>query len=775
MAGADSITSATAAVSGDNTTVTVTFNTYATPTVSLVDLISNIEIERSGSDTAVSLLTDDADNEISIIEDEEEEVSRLVITLDTALEGASNAVTVKAGSVMNRDSVSSVADITVNNITAHDITPPAFVGAESSDGDDVYLKFDESFTINVPNGGNADTFLASRISISSEGGAFVPFTSQAGQAYQEDAAQIYLSYDNDVSIIAGPNTVIKIAAGTLIDEAGNLNAEMNVQVSPPVIESAEISSDNRDVTITFNKNVFDHTNNYLKNYIYLARNTNSNSEGLAEGDTVSIVANQLHIHFATALYGDSNQIIIQGNTLKDAYGNVQNSSRASALIQAHELEDDQTPPKLVNYLFTNSLHDLALIFDEEVTINEEDIAYFKQSVRLYLNYYGYYHGLPADATVTISGSVVNIHFPTLPAGSVSVFYFYGMNVMSDRAGNMYNGQIETQWVNVDDYIHPYINSGYFSKDGRFLSIDISTRSGELVDLTLDAQGSHLKDRITLSMDNGLTFSPLEADDVVTMAEDKIMIIFAERKTGGSIRVKIAANTVRDVHGYGDANIELNEAIAYNTPDMTGYFLSNAASEFVFEDNSDWRSNVGSVMIYDNNYDTYRQLNSSEYVLSEGKFIVKQGVFQEGSYYYIRINAAGYSEKELSGNSYRSSELFYITAPVVTATNGITATLNLLSNAYNDDTIGNQTIIFELFDGQTPVSIVAADLKIGTGTYSANFNVSDAATNSDYTVKAYVVSHYNNDPAYVGLNLATVKTQSEFELALIQAAENNYPN
>ncbi|MGO4376282.1 hypothetical protein AB4Z21_37140, partial [Paenibacillus sp. MCAF20] len=107
--------------------------------------------------------------------------------------------------------------------------------------------------------------------------------------------------------------------------------------------------------------------------------------------------------------------------------------------------------------------------------------------------------------------------------------------------------------------------------------------------------------------------------------------------------------------------------------------------------------------------------------------------------------------------------------------GITATLNLLSNAYNDDTIGNQTIIFELFDGQTPVSIVAADLKIGTGTYSANFNVSDAATNSDYTVKAYVVSHYNNDPAYVGLNLATVKTQSEFELALIQAAENNYPN
>lgn len=115
----------------------------------------------------------------------------------------------------------------------------------------------------------------------------------------------------------------------------------------------------------------------------------------------------------------------------------------------------------------------------------------------------------------------------------------------------------------------------------------------------------------------------------------------------------------------------------------------------------------------------------------------------------------------------------MTAPVVTSDNGITATIRLFNNAYDEEVNGNQIIIFELFSGTAPVSIVAANLKLNTGTYSANFNVGDAAVNPNYTVKAYVVSRYGNDPANLGLNLATVKTPLELDLAILAATQNNY--
>ncbi|MNI72745.1 hypothetical protein D3C73_1287040 [compost metagenome] len=122
----------------------------------------------------------------------------------------------------------------------------------------------------------------------------------------------------------------------------------------------------------------------------------------------------------------------------------------------------------------------------------------------------------------------------------------------------------------------------------------------------------------------------------------------------------------------------------------------------------------------------------------------------------------------------------MTAPVVTAENGITAKINLFNNAIgfgnsraresdSDSSTGTQTVIFELFHGDIPVSIVAAALKVDTGTYSANFNVSDPA---GYTVKAFVVSKYSNNITSLGLNLATVKTQLELDQAMMNANNNN---
>ncbi len=180
------------------------------------------------------------------------------------------------------------------------------------------------------------------------------------------------------------------------------------------------------------------------------------------------------------------------------------------------------------------------------------------------------------------------------------------------------------------------------------------------------------------------------------------------------------------------------------------------------------------MIYDDNNYVVRQLNSSEYTLAAGELTINKGVFQEGSYYYITIDADGYSSKNFEGYAHISTELFYMTAPAVTKENGITAKVNIVLNNDDSDYTGTQAVVFELMNGTTPVSIVTANLKVNTGMYSANFNVTDAETNPNYTVRTFVVNKFNNDPASVGLNLATVKTQNELDLILSANSRNN-PN
>ncbi|MDG0811417.1 hypothetical protein [Cohnella rhizosphaerae] len=86
-------------------------------------------------------------------------------------------------------------------------------------------------------------------------------------------------------------------------------------------------------------------------------------------------------------------------------------------------------------------------------------------------------------------------------------------------------------------------------------------------------------------------------------------------------------------------------------------------------------------------------------------------------------------------------------------------------------VGSQAVVFELFDGTTPVSIATAELAIGTGTYTAKFNIGDKDS-TNYTVKAFVVSSFDSDTGYMGLNLGTVKTQAEIDEAMIMP-QNNY--
>ncbi len=252
-----------------------------------------------------------------------------------------------------------------------DLTPAVYTGSSSNNGNDVYLNFDEAISINnegtlTANGDTvtAAVYLRSHMSIATDGVNFVPITEQIdvqppGEG-NAGSTQIYLSANNDMKVILGTNTLIKIANDTLKDAAGNLNAEMILHVTPPVIQTAAISSDYHDVTITFQEDVVDNTYgrgtiSYLSDYIRLlkagANTTWNGATALTPDDTASVVDGKLVIHFATALSGATNQIKINGGALKDSYGNVLNDDTLTPLIQGEAGTGDTKAPQYVKCLF----------------------------------------------------------------------------------------------------------------------------------------------------------------------------------------------------------------------------------------------------------------------------------------------------------------------------------------------------------------------------------------------------------------------------------------
>ncbi len=759
-------------VSDFNKKITVTFSEFAEQAGTLEDLKNAITLERSETPGYSPLAPND-----SISFSTSESATTLIIHLESALNGNANAINIASGALLDIDEEPFSTNMEVRNIVAWDLVAPAFIGAEvNNSGGQVYLNFDKDFTINAPVDADQDqinAFLRSKISVAADGEHFSPVLSEQNEIYQNGSRQIHIRYYNDIKVVIGEKTVIKIAAGTLKNAAGSLNEDLLLHVSPPVIQSTVISNDNHDVTISFYDDIFDNMNESdpLSNYIYLMKDGYQQRKSLGEGDTAIVEDGKLKIHFKEALSGASNYIYVEGGVLKDRHGNIQRERSVTAPLQAHvggvdPFPADTTAPVYQYSYFSNHYQDLNIVFNEDIQNAKQDDANFLQSVYWY-NSQNWRTGLPVDTTLTFSGSVATIHFAA-PLTGYQYYFQFNSNMFKDSVGNMNNNSYTTNWFYPGNN-DLSMNNGYFSYNGRWLSIQFNTDT-DIVDQTLVDGVSHLKESITYSIDHGATYKALDELDVVSIYGRNINILFHDAIKIGSVKVKIAENVISDQYDT-KRNIPIEVELAYNTPEITGYMLSNTASEFTFVDNALWRNQVKAIILYDGKIGMRRQLNSSEYQLSEGKITIAKGVFQEGNYYEILVDAEGYSTKYVDGRAYKSSELFYMTAPVVTTENGITAKINLLNNADQTQYIGNQSVVFELFNGTTPVSIVAANLKLGTGVYSANFNVSDAATNPNYTVKAYVVSKYSSDLADVGLNLASIKTQTEFDIALNERNNN----
>lgn len=751
--------------SADHKTVTLTTNVLMN-LISDVSVTDTVYVKRTEPGAFVSMTADSGANTVTVTPTSSGGSNQtvFVVTFAVPLTGDANQIQIQ-GQYFRYPGGDYYGNATT---LALDLKAPEYVGSYSENGNDVILFFDEAFTLNTEYMAGPEIiipYLRSKISISTDGATFKALPEHMYINFGSNWISLESDSDYDMKVILGDNTRIKIASGTFKDIAGNLNDEINKDITPPVIQSAVISDANTKVTITFNESVSDNTpfcECYpLKNSIMLVKNDVMTP--LIDDDTVTIVDGKLIITFAQALVGGNNQISINGYALMDIDGNVATNTTVTPVIQTGEAADSEAP-KLINYYLSSDLMSLTYVFDEDVVNNTDSIAtktYIRNS---------YWNDVRSSLlnNVVISGNTMTLQFNSALNDRYNIYF--DSNILKDTSGNIldYLQQIDIYPKSTLDF-----NKANISHNGRWLNLEFNL---DLLDNTIVAGISHLKEKIKVSTD-GVNFISLSEKDVVTIQGDRLVVLFDIPKKNGILQVIVEADAVSYSHIIGGVkNLEIKTVITHNTPDLKGYFFSNAASEFIFEDDAEWRSKVRDVIVrrYDNNVE--RNLTDSEYSLTAGKLTINKGVFDKGVEFYVYIDADGYSRKEVRGYAFHSSELFYMTAPVISTQGGILAKVNLLRNEdiYIDSDYGStQTVVFELMDGNIPVSIVASELDVYTGTYSAQFNVIDAATNDKYSVKAFVVNHFSNDFNNVGLKMTTLVTQTEYDLMLNNQGNGDY--
>lgn len=778
-------------VSTDFTTVTVTTSVYAVQAPSVTDLEPLISVKRTG-DTEFSALGEGDAVTFTPSGVGNPNAATLDITFASELTGETNAIRIAAGALVDETGAPYDA-VTMESIVGRDVTPPSFVGAVSGGEEGEYyieLYFDGDL---VANKGDMDeeTFLRSKIEIATDGVNFEPL--HPGDV-GIDGDLVYIYYDYDIPVVVGEHTKIKIFADTIKDEADNLNAEMTLEVTPPVILSVETGNDYHDVTITFSEDIVDTTmvdgESALKNQMMLGRNGIQSSTEAGEVSppmTAMIEGNQLKLSFEEPLAGTKNIVSMNPEAITDSSGNhvadtlITPPIPGDPSIEVPEEPEviegpDTSSPRLIDYYHFNG-QDFVFVFDEEVFNNTGDMDSLKGLIQLNqssLNTWKYLSEHPG-AEISFTANTMTIHiaesfFSAIPESYV--IFKIPQGTLRDASGN---AQPIVSYIFWQEYFFPdqsiEIDDSEISNNGRWLTLDFNE---EIEDHTLMEGISYLGDKISISTDRGDTFTALSDQDVVAVYGDRLVILFHDAIEAGTIQVKIGADAV-STHGGAFTNDEIIELVAYNTPEIGGYFFSNAASELVFEDNEEWRNSVTDIYVIASFYriegTSYhyevvpRRLNPSEYTLTAGKLTMHPGVFEAELDYAVEVRADGYSSKFIGGYALPSSEIYYMTAPEIMAANGITAAVDVLYTlpGYEEDfEVGNQTIVFELMDGSTPVSIVAAELEVSSGTYRAHFNVVDAATNPNYSVKVFIVSEFNADSGSVGINMSKQVTQSEFD-------------
>ncbi|WP_130613468.1 hemoblobin-interacting domain-containing protein [Cohnella abietis] len=580
---------------------------------------------------------------------------------------------------------------------------------------------------------------------------------------------------------------VKVASGALKSLSGVAMASDNITPSftlddatlPMLVDATAVNtSDNgiivTTVTLNFSKVIRDDTGGSLKDWIMLNRSTSNPSyDSLGALDTAELDTTglKLIITLYNPLKGNQNQIFILGGAFKydDIFlpGMITNPLSVAPTA-------DTAPPQLKSYAIDNQNHDITFVFDENIINATTDATTLKEAVNLVSGYNiepdnaHPFAALGTNDTVTISGNKLVIHLASALT-ELSNYVRIAGSTLKDASGNVVANDIITEEIQPKDFLAPKLinatsdNKLIASKYVYALEMEFDKN---LIDNTIDAHGiSHLKEKFSYSIDQGNTYLPLGPDDSVVAAGGNIIGVSIHTPLSGWVFFKLDAGAIKDDNGNVlNSSVTLRQLAPVII--LSTNLYSNVPSELNFLDNPDWTNKIQKIEVAqvintpEKEYPILTTLTEADYTITSGKISVKKGIFKNNNDYRITIFSLGYEEQYFESRAIVSTEAYYIAPIVVERTNGITAKVSILNTGTDEK---SATVIFQLKKGDTAVSYVPMSLSnFNSGTYTVNFNVLDPG-NPDYKVYAYVVSDYSNDPANVGINLSTEKSQLEFEL------------
>ncbi|KQO10709.1 hemoblobin-interacting domain-containing protein [Paenibacillus sp. Leaf72] len=149
---------------------------------------------------------------------------------------------------------------------------------------------------------------------------------------------------------------------------------------------------------------------------------------------------------------------------------------------------------------------------------------------------------------------------------------------------------------------------------------------------------------------------------------------------------------------------------------------------------------------------------------DGEIVLQASVLSEGENKIV-VKTYDTIDGVYETTLHQSEHSYYMSEPLIDrASGGLTASVkfvrNITNNSYNDQA----TVIFQLMNGDVPVDTVSVttDRLNGYQTNRAHFNLADAATNPNYSVRAFLITGDNADPSNLGYNLVTEVDATEFE-------------
>lgn len=570
---------------------------------------------------------------------------------------------------------------------------------------------------------------------------------------------------------------VKIAANALKSSIGLVAGELTTasivarDITAPVYQSSEVSADHKVVTLTFDKTLVTVTQSCpwcgiqsLSDYISILKSENGYFQQLRYiGGTVELLNNKMIVTLNSPLTGTNNKIAIRSGALKDESGNVLYTGVVTKFIDVATT----APPRYLHSSIDNLNHDWTLFFDKNVKNNTASVDDLKAAIKLTIN--GVERSIESSTTITFIDNKLVLHFAA-PLVDNNIEIHIAANVVANTFNsNALTDPIITEQLTPHNMYPPEFSEAYLITSHTVELYFYSNNETDLVDNTVDTAGSHLKEYVTYSTDKGATFLPLQPGDGVTITNGSLYVYFYN-VIQGNLQIKIAGNALKETYGNVLTTSVITGDIDTNytnyAPLLTGSFFSNVPSVLTFEENAIWRSKVQKVVLSeDAPSQSDRILSPDQYTISAGKLTILPGIFEQEVNYRVIVYADGFNNRYTDNmKAIRSQDSYYITPVKMEIANGITAKVRIMDNQSN----GHLHVIFQLMNGQLPVSIVAAESDyFQSGTFTANFNVADATTNPNYKVRAFVVSEYSNSPLSVGVNLARSITDTEYDVIQYQ--------